>query len=117
MNSFFPMILINPDIPVILDWDKFTRYTDHGHMDIDNIIIENAIRSLELSRKNYLFAGHHDAAIYIGYNFAILGTCKPLGVNPYDFLIWYLTKVPSLNTSDLGNFASDAFKKSVEQLT
>jgi transposase len=94
------MILINPDIPVILQCDKFTRYTDHGHMDIDNIIIENTIKSLALGRKNFLFAGHHDATIYNGYYFDILGTCKPLGVNPYDFLIWYPTKVPSLNTSD-----------------
>ncbi|MBK9734330.1 MAG: transposase [Saprospiraceae bacterium] len=31
------------------------KYTDHGHVEIDNNIIENAIRPLALGRKNYLF--------------------------------------------------------------
>ncbi|MBK9257796.1 MAG: IS66 family transposase [Saprospiraceae bacterium] len=102
---------------IIKRWDKFTKYTDHGHVEIDNNIIENAIRPLALGRKNYLFAGHHDAAINIGYYYTIFGTCKALGVNPYDYMVWYLTKVPSIKTSDIGYLAPDAFKKSLEVLT
>ncbi|MBK9566931.1 MAG: hypothetical protein IPO37_17705 [Saprospiraceae bacterium] len=41
---------------------------------------------MALGRKNYLFAGNHAAAITIGYYYTIFGTCKALGVNPYDYM-------------------------------
>ncbi|MBK9962866.1 MAG: transposase [Saprospiraceae bacterium] len=97
---------------MIKRWDKFIKYTDHGHVEIDNNIIENAIRPLALGRK-LSFAGHHDAAINIGYYYTIFGTCKALGVNPYDYIVWYLSKVPSLKTLDIAQLAPDAFKKSL----
>ncbi len=43
-------------------WDKLERYCDDGRIEIDNNLIENAIRPIALGRKNYLFAGSHDAA-------------------------------------------------------
>ena len=117
-------LVVTPRSPIgtaigymIKRWDKFTKYTDHGHVEIDNNIIENAIRPLALGRKNYLFAGHHDAAINIGYYYTIFGTCKSLGVNPYDYMVWYLNKVPAIKTSEMGKLAPDTFKKSLEQLT
>ena len=60
-----------------------------------------------------LFDGH-DAAINIGYYYTIFGTCKALGVNPYDYIVWYLSKVPSLKTLDIAQLAPDAFKKSLD---
>ncbi|MBK9734329.1 MAG: transposase domain-containing protein [Saprospiraceae bacterium] len=42
------------------------------------------------------------------------GTCKALGVNPYDYIVWYLSKVPSLKTLDIAQLAPDAFKKSLD---
>ena len=38
-------------------WSKLKRYIDDGRYEIDNNLIENAIRPLALGRKNYLFAG------------------------------------------------------------
>ena len=93
-------------------WGKFTKYTDHGNIEIDNNIIENAIRPLALGRKNYLFAGNHDAAVNIGYYYTIFGTCKALGVNSYDYMVWYLTKVPSIKISEIHKISPAEFKKS-----
>jgi len=47
-------------------WEKFAKYTDCGEMEIEDNIIENAIRPLTLGRKNYLFAGNHQSATNIG---------------------------------------------------
>jgi len=41
------------------------RYIDDGKYEIDNNLIENAIRPLALGRKNYLFAGSHKAAQHL----------------------------------------------------
>ncbi|WP_394804403.1 IS66 family transposase [Portibacter lacus] len=36
--------------------------TQSGKLKLDNNLIENKIRPLALGRKNFLFAGSHDAA-------------------------------------------------------
>jgi transposase len=43
-------------------WDRLERYTRDGIWLIDNNKIENSIRPVALGRKNYLFAGSHEAA-------------------------------------------------------
>jgi transposase len=98
-------------------WQKFTKYTGHGIVEIDNNIIENAIRPLALGRKNYLFAGNHDAATTIAYYYTIFGTCKALGVNPYDYMVWFLSKVAYTKLENIGNLAPDAYIKAVKNIT
>jgi transposase len=102
---------------LIARWDKFTKYTDYGMVEIDNNIIENAIRPLALGRKNYLFAGNHDAATNIGYYYTIFSTCKAHGVNPYDYIVWFLSLVPSAKTSEIGTLSPDAYLTSLNQTT
>ncbi len=43
-------------------WPQLTTYTRNGEWLIDNNAVENKIRPLALGRKNYLFAGSHQAA-------------------------------------------------------
>jgi len=43
-------------------WDRLCRYVSDGLLEIDNNLVENAIRPIALGRKNYLFAGSHDGA-------------------------------------------------------
>ena len=43
-------------------WPRLIRYIDDGRFHIDNNLIENSIRPVALGRKNYLFAGSHEAA-------------------------------------------------------
>jgi len=92
-------------------WEKFTKYTDYGKVEIDNNIIENAIRPLALGRKNYLFAGNHEAATNISYYYTVFGTCKAQGVDPYAYMVWFLSKVAGTKTTRIGGLAPDAFLK------
>ena len=41
---------------------RLEAYLSDGRIQIDNNLIENAIRPLALGRKNYLFAGAHSGA-------------------------------------------------------
>jgi transposase len=43
-------------------WDALSAYLYDGNLQIDNNLVENAIRPIALGRKNYLFAGSHEAA-------------------------------------------------------
>ena len=78
-------------------------YLKDGNIEIDNNLIENAIRPLALGRKNYLFAGSHNAAINIAMYYSFCTTCKKHGINPQKWLVYVLkninaTKVEQLKT-------------------
>lgn len=57
-----------------------------GRYLIDNNLIENMIRPMAIGRKNYLFAGSHDAAQDAALMYSLLGTCKLCGVEPLAYL-------------------------------
>ncbi len=52
--------------------------------------------SLEYAgRKNYLFAGSHDAAQRAAVVYSLLGTCKLHGVNPQEWLTDVFERIPT----------------------
>jgi len=67
-------------------WEKLSFYTQNGMLNIDNNPVENSIRPVALGRKNYLFAGSHEAARRSGMLYSLLGTCKMHGIEPYTWL-------------------------------
>jgi len=76
-------------------WKKLTRYVDHGRVEIDNNLVENVLRQLALGRRNYLFAGSHEAAQRSAIIYSLLGTCKLHGVNVQEWLTDVLTRIPT----------------------
>ena len=54
---------------------------------------ENSQRAIALGRKNFLFAGNHDAAEDAAVFYSLLGCCKAAGVDFRDWLIHVLTHI------------------------
>ncbi|NRB65263.1 MAG: IS66 family transposase, partial [Saprospiraceae bacterium] len=69
-------------------------YLNDSRIEIDNNLIENAIRPLALGRKNYMFAGSHQGAQRAAMMYAFFGTCKALEVNPWAWLKDVLQRIP-----------------------
>lgn len=67
-------------------WEKLMIYASDGRLEIDNNLVENSIRPIAIGRKNYLFAGSHDAAERAAMIYSLLGTCKLKGVEPFEWL-------------------------------
>jgi transposase len=67
-------------------WDRLSIYITDGRLKIDNNPVENAIRGAVIGRKNYLFAGSHEAASRTAMLYSLVGTCKMHGINPFDWL-------------------------------
>jgi len=67
-------------------WDKLMLYASDGRLEIDNNLVENSIRPIAIGRKNYLFAGSHEAAQRAAMIYSLLGTCKLKGVEPFAYL-------------------------------
>lgn len=82
-------------------WDKLSIYVEDGRLTIDNNMVENAIRPVALGRKNYLFAGSHEAAQRAAMVYSLLATCKLHQVDPYKWLKDVLQHLHLHNTSNM----------------
>lgn len=94
---------------------RLSRYHLDGRYQIDNNLVENAIRPLALGRKNFLFCGNHDAAENAAIFYSLIGCCKASDVNPQQWLTDVLTRIPEYNNNyslDLANLLPHNWKAS-----
>ena len=82
-------------------WAKLTRYATDGNINIDNNLIENAIRPLALGRKNYLFVGSDEGGKRTAMMYSFFATCKAHNVNPLQWLTDVLNKIPKYSISKI----------------
>jgi transposase len=82
-------------------WGKLALFASDGLLEIDNNLVENAIRPIALGRKNYLFAGSHEAAARAGIIYSLITCCKKNNIDPYKWLEETLTKLPDTKKSEL----------------
>ncbi len=71
-------------------WIRLTKFVNDGELEMDTNFVENSIRPLALGRKNYLFAGNHQAATNIGIFYSIFNTCRHLQINVMDYTIHHM---------------------------
>jgi transposase len=82
-------------------WPNLMTLFQDGRLLIDNNRIENKIRPLALGRKNYLFAGSHEAAQRIAMIYSFFATCQMHNLNPMTWLTDTLSRLPNTKMSDL----------------
>lgn len=81
-------------------WEKLSTYAYHGHLNIDNNPVENSIRPVALGRKNYLFAGSHEAARRAGTIYSLMATCTANDIDPMQWLTETLSKINGCKSSE-----------------
>ncbi len=91
-------------------WDNLTAYLNDGMLEIDNNLIENAIRPVALGRKNYLFAGSHEGAKRAAIIYSFFAMCKMEKVNPADWLRYVLDNIQNTRTGSLDSLYPCNFK-------
>lgn len=82
-------------------WAGLSAYVLHGQMEIDNNLIENAVRPLAIGRKNYLFAGSHQAAEMTAAMYSFMASCKKNKINEFDWLKDVFERIQSHKQKDL----------------
>lgn len=96
-------------------WDQLSAYLKDGTLEIDNNLVENAIRPIALGRKNYLFAGSHNAAQRAASIYSFFAMCRKHEVNPYEWLKYTLENILDTNHKELRKFYPQNYKKLQEQ--
>ena len=76
-------------------------YLEHGQVEIDNNLVENAIRPAALGRKNWLFIGDKEAGWRSAVIYTILQSCKTYGIDPYAYLKDVLERLPHMTNQQI----------------
>jgi transposase len=84
-------------------WDNLMNYLRDGHLEIDNNLVENAIRPTALGRKNYLFAGSHAGAQSAAMFYSFFASCKHNNVDPFTWLKKVLEIIPDYPANKLSD--------------
>lgn len=92
-------------------WDELSAYLYDGELEIDNNLVENAIRPVALGRKNYLFAGSHQAAQRAAMIYSFFAVCKKHEVNPFDWLKFTLENIMTIKYENITDLYPHNFKK------
>ena len=74
-------------------WRALTRYTEDGHLEIDNNAAERALRTVALGRKNYLFAGSDAGGDRAAAIYSLIGSAKLNGLDPEFYLRTVLARI------------------------
>ncbi|MDE5586314.1 MAG: IS66 family transposase [Muribaculaceae bacterium] len=75
--------------------DRLAVYVNDGRINIDNNLIENAIRPLALGRKNWLFCGNDAPAYRAAIVYSLAASCRAADVDPRQWLEHVLVEIPS----------------------
>jgi len=67
-------------------WDSMMRYLEVPEAELDNNSIEHALRSVVMGRRNWLHVGQEVGGERAANLFTLMGTCRRLGVEPYEYL-------------------------------
>ncbi len=92
-------------------WEKLTAYVYDPILEIDNNLVENAIRPTVIGRKNYMFAGSHDGARRSAMIYSFFGSCKMNNINPSEWLADVLLKISDTKQSELYTLLPNYWKK------
>lgn len=82
-------------------WDSLQNYLHNGNLNIDNNLIENAIRPVALGRKNFLFAGSHNGAKRSAMFYSFFACCKLNEINPQKWLQYVLENIADYKVNKL----------------
>jgi transposase len=92
---YLPQSLMGQAIGYALkQWPMLEGFLDHGEVEIDNNLVENAIRPTALGKKNWLFFGSEEAGQRSAVIYTLIQTCRLHGVEPYTYLKDVLERLP-----------------------
>lgn len=92
-------------------WQEMANYLLDGNLLPDNNLIENHIRPVALGRKNYLFAGSHEAAKRSAIIYTFMAQCKTAKVNPNVWLEHVLQNILETPINKIASLLPHHFQK------
>jgi transposase len=97
-------------------WPTLEKYLNDGRVEIDNNLVENAIRPTALGKKNWLFVGEADAGERAAIIYTCIESCRRRGLDPYAYLKDVLTRLPKMTNQQVSAVAPAAWATAYPQV-
>jgi transposase len=109
-RRFLPKSTMGQAISYALSqWESLQVYLYESPIEIDNNLVENAIRPTALGKKNWLFFGNAEAGERSAIIYSIIESCRRHGVEPYTYLHDVLRRLPSMTNRQIKNIVPKAW--------
>lgn len=76
-------------------WPKLEVFLRDGRVQIDNNLVENAIRPTAIGKRNWLFIGDAEAGQRAATFYTLIGNCHRVGIDAFAYLTDILTRLPT----------------------
>ena len=97
-------------------WQTLMVFLTDGKVEIDNNLVENAIRPTALGKKNWLFMGDADAGERGAIIYTVIETCRRRGIDPYAYLKDVLTRLPNMTNHRIHTVTPSSWAKAQLQI-
>lgn len=98
----------------INQWPTLVRFLEHGEVEIDNNLVENAIRPTAVGKKNWLFFGSEESGQRSAVMYTLIENCRMHGIDPLAYLKDVLTRLPMTTNQKVGQLTPLNWKKTRE---
>ncbi|MCI0350201.1 MAG: IS66 family transposase [Acidobacteriales bacterium] len=116
-RRFLPQSSLGNAIDYTLSqWPMLTVFVEDGRIEIDNNLVENAIRPTAIGKKNWLFVGEADAGERGAILYTIVESCRRRGIDPYAYLRDVLTRLPQMTNWQIKEVTPEAWAKAQKSL-
>ena len=116
-HRFLPRSLMGKAIAYALNqWPSLLLFLKDGRLEIDNNLIENAIRPTAIGKKNWLFIGEAQAGDRSAIIYTVIECCRRRGLDPFAYLRDVFTRLPSMTNRQVKDITPEAWKKAQQQV-
>ena len=115
-RRFLPASLMGQAITYLLNqWQQLCVFLNAGQIEIDNNLVENAIRPTAIGKKNWLFIGQAEAGERSAIIYTIIESCRRRGLDPYAYLRDVFTRLPSMTNWQIKDITPAAWLREQER--
>ena len=116
-RRILPQSLMGKAISYALNqWPSLHLFLEDGRIEIDNNLIENAIRPSAIGKKNWLFIGDARAGNRSAILYTIIECCRRRGLDPFAYLRDVFTRLPSMTNWQVKHLTPEAWAKPQQQV-
>jgi len=90
-------------------WEYLWRSLEDRLLEMDNNLVENAIRPSAIGKKNWLFIGESEAGVRAATFYTLVGNCQQLSVDAYAYLLELFTKLPTMTNHQVQGIPPQAW--------
>jgi transposase len=111
-HRFLPQSAMGKAIDYALhQWTALRVYLEDGRLEIDNNLLENAIRPTAIGKKNWLFIGNAQAGERSAILYTLIECCRRRGLDPFAYLRDVFTRLPSMTNRQIQQLTPEAWAK------